>query len=39
MDSIWDDMPRLVKPGGVVCDLKSVLDSRRLQPDLLYWTL
>ncbi|MGS1008013.1 nucleotide sugar dehydrogenase [Achromobacter anxifer] len=39
MDSIWDDLPTLVKSGGMVCDLKSVLDSKRLQPDLLYWTL
>lgn len=39
MESIWDDMPDLVNSGGMVCDLKSVLDSRRLRPDLLYWTL
>ena len=39
MDTIWDDMPNLVRSGGMVCDLKSVLDSKRLQPDLLYWTL
>ncbi len=39
MDSIWDDLPTLVKSGGMVCDLKSVLDSKRLQSDLLYWTL
>ncbi|OZI44063.1 nucleotide sugar dehydrogenase [Bordetella genomosp. 4] len=39
MESIWDDLPNLVKSGGMVCDLKSVLDSKRLQPDLLYWTL
>jgi UDP-N-acetyl-D-galactosamine dehydrogenase len=39
MESIWDDMPELVNDGGMVCDLKSVLDSSRLQPDLLYWTL
>ncbi|WP_447917322.1 nucleotide sugar dehydrogenase [Achromobacter aegrifaciens] len=39
MDTIWDDMPALVKSGGMVCDLKSVLDSKRLQSDLLYWTL
>lgn len=39
MESIWDDMPQLVKSGGMVCDLKSVLDSSRLQRDLLYWTL
>ncbi|KAG1542733.1 hypothetical protein G6F50_014065 [Rhizopus delemar] len=39
MDSIWEDMPQLVKSGGMVCDLKSVLDSKRLQSDLLYWTL
>ncbi|AOB32396.1 UDP-N-acetyl-D-galactosamine dehydrogenase [Bordetella sp. H567] len=39
MESIWEDMPQLVKSGGMVCDLKSVLDSSRLQSDLLYWTL
>jgi UDP-N-acetyl-D-galactosamine dehydrogenase len=39
MESIWDDMPDLVNSGGMVCDLKSVLDSSRLQSDLLYWTL
>lgn len=39
MESIWDDLPQLVKRGGMVCDLKSVLDSSRLQPDLLYWSL
>ena len=39
MDTIWEDLPGLVKTGGMVCDLKSVLDSRRLQSDLLYWTL
>jgi len=39
MDSIWEDMPDLVKSGGMVCDLKSVLDSSRLQSDVLYWTL
>jgi UDP-N-acetyl-D-galactosamine dehydrogenase len=39
MESIWDDMPELVNDGGMVCDLKSVLDSSRLQSDLLYWTL
>jgi len=39
MDTIWEDLPQLVKAGGMVCDLKSVLDSRRLQSDLLYWTL
>ncbi|ANN68273.1 nucleotide sugar dehydrogenase [Bordetella bronchialis] len=39
MESIWDDLPGLVKRGGMVCDLKSVLDSKRLSPDLLYWTL
>jgi UDP-N-acetyl-D-galactosamine dehydrogenase len=39
MDTIWEDMPHLVRRGGMVCDLKSVLDSKRLQPDLVYWTL
>lgn len=39
MDTIWEDMPHLVKRGGMVCDLKSVLDSKRLQPDLVHWTL
>jgi UDP-N-acetyl-D-galactosamine dehydrogenase len=39
METIWEDMPALVKSGGMVCDLKSVLDSNRLQPDVLYWTL
>lgn len=39
MESIWDDLPQLVKRGGMVCDLKSVLDSSKLQPDLLYWSL
>ena len=39
MDSIWDDLPQLVKSGGMVCDLKSVLDTRRLPADLSYWTL
>jgi UDP-N-acetyl-D-galactosamine dehydrogenase len=39
MESIWDDLPELVKRGGMVCDLKSVLDSKRLQSDLVYWTL
>jgi UDP-N-acetyl-D-galactosamine dehydrogenase len=39
MESFWDDLPELVKGGGMVCDLKSALDSSRLQSDLLYWTL
>jgi UDP-N-acetyl-D-glucosamine/UDP-N-acetyl-D-galactosamine dehydrogenase len=39
METIWEDMPTLVKSGGMVCDLKSVLDSKRLASDLLYWTL
>ncbi|ARP85678.1 nucleotide sugar dehydrogenase [Bordetella genomosp. 9] len=39
MESIWDDLPELVKSGGMVCDLKSALDSSRLPSDLLYWTL
>ena len=39
MDTFWDDLPTLVKSDGMVCDLKSVLDSKRLQSDLLYWTL
>jgi UDP-N-acetyl-D-galactosamine dehydrogenase len=39
MDSIWEDLPQLVKTGGMVCDLKSVLDTKRLPADLLYWTL
>ncbi|MDQ2140631.1 nucleotide sugar dehydrogenase [Alcaligenaceae bacterium A4P071] len=39
MDTIWEDIPHLVKRGGMVCDLKSVLDSKRLQSDLVYWTL
>ena len=39
MDTIWEDMPHLVRRGGMVCDLKSVLDSKRLQTDLVYWTL
>ena len=39
MDTIWEDLPQLVKADGMVCDLKSVLDSRRLQPGLVYWTL
>lgn len=39
MESIWTDLPELVKGGGMVCDLKSVLDSGRLPSDLLYWTL
>lgn len=39
MDSIWDDLPQLVKTGGMVCDLKSVLDTKRLPADLSYWTL
>lgn len=39
MESIWEDLPHLVKNDGMVCDLKSVLDSSRLQPNLLYWTL
>jgi len=39
MDTIWEDIPQLVKHGGMVCDLKSVLDSKRLQSDLVYWTL
>ena len=39
METIWEDLPGLVNRGGMVCDLKSVLDSKRLAPDLLYWTL
>ncbi|WP_175170660.1 nucleotide sugar dehydrogenase [Achromobacter kerstersii] len=39
METIWEDLPGLVNSGGMVCDLKSVLDSKRLAPDLLYWTL
>lgn len=39
MDSIWEDLPQLVKTGGMVCDLKSVLDTKRLPADLSYWTL
>src|SRR5690606_22814769 len=39
MDSIWEDLPQLVKNDGMVCDLKSVLDAKRLPADLLYWTL
>ncbi len=39
MASIWEDLPQLVKTGGMVCDLKSVLDTKRLPADLLYWTL
>ena len=39
MDSIWEDLPKLVRNGGMVCDLKSVLDAKRLPSDLLYWTL
>ncbi|MDF2862315.1 MAG: capL [Achromobacter mucicolens] len=39
METIWEDLPQLVKNGGMVCDLKSVLDPKRLPADLLYWTL
>lgn len=39
METIWEDLPQLVKNGGMVCDLKSVLDAKRLPADLLYWTL
>ena len=39
MDSIWEDLPQLVKTGGMVCDLKSALDTKRLPADLSYWTL
>lgn len=39
MESFWDDLPGLVRSGGVVCDLKSVLDGSRIQPNFLYWTL
>ena len=39
MDTLWEDLPQLVKADGMVCDLKSVLDSRRLPSGLLYWTL
>ncbi|CAB3868256.1 GDP-mannose 6-dehydrogenase [Achromobacter sp. 2789STDY5608615] len=39
MDTLWEDLPQLVKADGLVCDLKSVLDSRRLPSGLLYWTL
>ena len=39
MDSIWDDLPQLVKTGGMVCDLKSALDTKRLPAELSYWTL
>lgn len=39
MDSIWDDLPQLVKTGGMVCDLKSALDTSRLPAELSYWTL
>jgi UDP-N-acetyl-D-galactosamine dehydrogenase len=39
MESIWDDMPELVNSGGMVCDIRSVLDSSKLQSDVLYWTL
>ncbi|WP_338128570.1 nucleotide sugar dehydrogenase [Achromobacter insuavis] len=39
METLWEDLPQLVKADGLVCDLKSVLDSRRLPSGLLYWTL
>jgi len=39
MASFWEELPQLVKADGLVCDLKSVLDSRRLPSGLLYWTL
>lgn len=39
MDSIWEDLPQLVKNDGMVCDLKSALDAKRLPSDVLYWTL
>ncbi len=39
MASFWEELPQLVKADCLVCDLKSVLDSRRLPSGLLYWTL
>ena len=39
MDTIWETLPKIVKPGAMVCDLKSVLDSKRLPSGLVYWTL
>ncbi len=39
MDSIWEDLPHMVKTGGMVCDLKSVLDTKRLPAGVSYWTL
>jgi UDP-N-acetyl-D-glucosamine/UDP-N-acetyl-D-galactosamine dehydrogenase len=39
MASIWDDMPHMIADGGVVCDLKSVLDKHRLKSDLEYFAL
>ena len=34
METLWEDLPQLVKADGMVCDLKSVLDSRRLPSGL-----
>ncbi|WP_250508297.1 MULTISPECIES: nucleotide sugar dehydrogenase [unclassified Caballeronia] len=39
MDSIWTDLPHMIKDGGVLCDLKSALDRSRLKSDIQYWSL
>jgi UDP-N-acetyl-D-galactosamine dehydrogenase len=39
MESIWTMLPSMIKDRGVICDLKSMLDSSRLNSDLIYCTL
>jgi UDP-N-acetyl-D-glucosamine/UDP-N-acetyl-D-galactosamine dehydrogenase len=33
------DLGRMMKPAGVVVDVKSALDAAALSPDVAYWSL
>jgi UDP-N-acetyl-D-galactosamine dehydrogenase len=39
MRDVYSDIDGMVKCGGVVCDVKSALQSDRLRCDLLHWSL
>ncbi len=36
-DSVMGDLARLVRPGGVVADIKNAIDPATLRPDVRYW--